>query len=341
MKKHMVLISVLVFMLGSCDDQMLSSDYQGGDWFYLESEGAIMPVWVTGNKSSNIFILYLHGGPGQSAMGEKPMSGVPRLEQDYAIVYWDQRGSGISQGNAKPESLTIEQCLEDLWKLVHLIRNKYNNPSLFLMGNSWGGTLGTAYLLDSTNQQYISGWIDIDGDHDWESSIKLSADWVKNAALEKIANEENVGHWENELEWYNNATPSWDSGFVERHYDNLYDLNGITYSFSLTINYLDYLNTPMTFSYPMNNDYIDKNFILPTTLNMHPEMHKILVPALILWGRHDGILPVELGQTAFDSFGTNANDKYLYVFENSAHTPHIEEQDLFIEKVRVFIEKYK
>ncbi|MDR0387748.1 MAG: alpha/beta hydrolase [Treponema sp.] len=341
MKKYMTGVLVLVFILGSCGDQFLSSDYQDGDWFYLESKGAIMPVWVNGNKSSNIFILYLHGGPGQSAMGEKPMSGIPKLEQDYAVVYWDQRGSGISQGNVRPETLTIEQCVEDLWKLVHLIRYKYDNPSLFLMGNSWGGTLGMVYLLDPANQQYVSGWIDIDGEHNWENSIKLSAQWVQDRAMEKIMEGENAGRWQEELAWYANTTPSWDSGFVERHYENLYDLNGITYNFSLTINYLDYLNTPMTFSYPMNNNYIDKNFSLPTTLNLRPEMHKITVPTLILWGRHDGILPVEMAQTAFDSLGTNDNAKYKYIFENSAHTPHIEEQDAFVEKVRIFIKEYK
>jgi pimeloyl-ACP methyl ester carboxylesterase len=195
--------------------------------------------------------------------------------------------------------------------------------------------------LDPANQRNIRGWIDIDGDHDWENSIKLSAKWVMDRAGKKVANGENADHWSNELEWYNTATPSWDSGFVDRHYENLYDLNGITYNFSLTINYLDYLNTPMTFSYPMNNSYINKNFILPATLNMHPEMKNILAPVLILWGRHDGILPVELAQTAFDSFGTKTNDKSLHIFENTAHTPHIEEQDLFVEKVRAFIENYK
>jgi pimeloyl-ACP methyl ester carboxylesterase len=190
----MIFILVFVFILGSCDDQLLSRDYQGGDWFYLENKGAIMPVWVSGNKSSNVFILYLHGGPGQLAMGERPMSGIPKLEKDYAVVYWDQRGSGISQGNAKPESLTIEQCLEDLWKLVHLI--------------------------------------------------------------------------------------------------------------------------------------------------MYPEMGNIDVPILILWGEHDGILPVEMADTAYASF-TGTSNKHIYKFGNSAHTPHIEEQDVFVEKVRAFVEDYK
>jgi hypothetical protein len=87
------------------------------------------------------------------------------------------------------------------------------------MGNSWGGTLGTVYLLDSANQEYISGWIDIDGEHDWENSINLSAAWAQDKAREKIAKKENAGRWEKEIEWYKTTTPSWGSGFVERHYE--------------------------------------------------------------------------------------------------------------------------
>jgi pimeloyl-ACP methyl ester carboxylesterase len=157
----------------------------------------------------------------------------------------------------------------------------------------------------------------------------------------RLAAGENTGRWEDELAWYAAAAPSWDSGFVERHYENLYDLNGITYNFSLTINYLDYLNTPMTFSYPMNYSYSDKNFNLPSTLDLRPEMSNITLPVLILWGRHDGILPVKMAQDAHRSFGTPPNDKYLHIFKNSAHTPHIEEQDAFAEKVRAFVEQYK
>ena len=129
MKKHLILSIIFVFLLGSCDDQLLSKDYQGGDWFYLESKGAIMPVWVTGNKSSKVFVLYLHGGPGGSAIGSVYMAGLRKMKSDYAIVYWDQRGSGESKGNAKPESFTLEQCVEDLWKLVHILRYKYQERS--------------------------------------------------------------------------------------------------------------------------------------------------------------------------------------------------------------------
>jgi pimeloyl-ACP methyl ester carboxylesterase len=336
------LFLVLIFLLGSCDTQ-LRDDYQDGDWFYLENEMAIMPVWVTGNKASNVFIIYLHGGPGSSAIAEMSMSsGLKKMRQEYAVVYWDQRGSGISQGNAKPDSFTVNQCVEDLQKLVWLIRYKYNNPYLFLMGHSWGGTLGTVYLLDTKNQQYFSGWIEIDGVNDWENHSKLSAEWVKNKAKEKIAAGENAGHWQKEIEWYD-SIPFFDNDFdvSDRHRKNLNDLKGVYYNGSPDINYLSYaLNTPLGISFLTNNYNIEKNFALPTS-NLHPEMRNITIPVMILWGRQDGIVPVEMAQSAFDYIGTDRNDKYLYLFENSAHTPQIEEPELFCEKVKTFVDKYR
>jgi pimeloyl-ACP methyl ester carboxylesterase len=334
-------IFVLIFILNSCDNQ-LRDDYQEGDWFYLENAGAVMPVWVTGNKASNVFIIFLHGGPGSSAIGEMPMSGLKNLRQDYAIVYWDQRGSGISQGNAKPDSLTVDQCVEDLEKLVHLIRYKYNNPYLFLMGHSWGGTLGTVYLLDSKNQHYFSGWIEIDGGNDWENHAKLSAEWVKGMAREKIAVGENADHWKKEIEWYDNIH-FFDNDFdiSDRHRKNLNDLKGVYYKGSPDINYLSYvINTPLTISFLTNNYNVEKNFTLPTS-NLHTQMCNITIPTMILWGRHDGIFPVEMAQSAFDYIGTDRNDKYLYIFENSAHFPQIEEPELFCEKVKIFVDKYR
>jgi pimeloyl-ACP methyl ester carboxylesterase len=74
-------------------------------------------------------------------------------------------------------------------------------------------------------------------------------------------------------------------------------------------------------------------------INLVPEMHKITVPSLIMWGRHDGILPVEIAYEAYDKIGSS--NKYLQIFEYSGHFTFYEEPDLFIERVRTFINKYK
>jgi pimeloyl-ACP methyl ester carboxylesterase len=118
-----------------------------------------MPVWVRGHKNAQVFILVLHGGPGARATEYIGLPSFNSLEKEYAVVYWDQLGSGNSQGNARPESLTREHFKQDLDKLMELIRVKYKQPSLFLLGHSGGGTLGTLYPVDSQRLNKIKGWI--------------------------------------------------------------------------------------------------------------------------------------------------------------------------------------
>jgi pimeloyl-ACP methyl ester carboxylesterase len=340
MKKYKFLIVVLaaIYFFASCDDELLNDEYKGGDWFYLENKGAVMPVWVRGNISSNVFIIFLHGGPGGTSL-EAAISPVHKqLQNDYAFVYYDQRGSGGAQGNSKPENLTVEQFVEDLEKIVHVVRYKYKNPILFLMGGSWGGGLGTAYLLKETNQQYISGWIGRDTAHNLEEGMILSWEWVKNRANEKIDAGIDVNYWRKELNWYNNTSPSWNNK-INRHSDNVNKLDGYYYDPSNNTEFPRW-TAPLPLLFFLNSDYIMKHFNLDN-FNLSPEMYKIKLPSLILWGRHDGILPVELAQDAYDNLGTESSDKYLYIFEYSAHSPEREEPELFVERVKEFVEKYR
>ncbi|MCL2012423.1 MAG: alpha/beta fold hydrolase [Cystobacterineae bacterium] len=340
--KVVIILFAITLFLSSCGDFLLNDEFKGGDWFYLENAGAIMPVWVKGNKSSNTFVIFLHGGPGDTAMTVEPA--FKTLEKDYAFVYYDQRGSGIAQGNAKPESFTIEQFVEDLLKLVHLIRHKYNNPTLFLMGHSWGGALGTAYLVDAQNQQYISGWIEIDGASNFKVGLERSVDWVTNKAKEKIEAGEDVKHWKKELGWYGKSVVFDNYKVISRHVSNVDKLNGYVFDPSKKPHYgiSDYLNSPLSLSVYLNSFNMLSNHNLNLNeFNLTPEMHKITVPSLVLWGNHDGILPVELAYNSYNNLGTHTNDKYLNIFEYSAHSPQLEEPELFVEKVKEFVEKYK
>jgi pimeloyl-ACP methyl ester carboxylesterase len=339
MKKNIILIILLIgFFLGACNDQLLNDEYKGGDWFYLENNGAVMPVWVRGNKSSNVFIIFLHGGPGTTSLDIAISPAHKQLQNDYALVYYDQRLSGGAQGNAKPESLTLEQFVEDLEKIVYLVRYKYKNPTIFLMGHSWGGGLGTAYLLSTENQKYISGWIGGDTAHNWEEGMILSWEWVKNKANAKIDAGIDVNYWKKELDWYNTASYTWDN-FLNRHVNNVDKLDGYYYNSSNNTDFPRWTAPlPLLFFLYFNN--MQKQFNLEK-LNLSSQMYRITIPSMILWGRHDGIFPVELAQDAYDSLGTDSNNKYLCIFEYSAHSPLREEPDLFVFKVKEFIEKYR
>ena len=82
--------------------------------FWVERNEAVMPVWVEGNIESGVFVIFNHGGPGSSGTLESIIEANPgdacpswpsplkALEDDYAVVYWDQRHSGLSKGDVDP-----------------------------------------------------------------------------------------------------------------------------------------------------------------------------------------------------------------------------------------------
>ena len=338
MKKYIVSLLLLLSTV-SCENLLLEPEYREGDFFYLENDGAIMPVWVKGNKRSGVFVVFLHGGPGLTSDTYANSPTYKRLQKKYAFVYWDQRLSGASQGNPDPQTLTLDQFVEDTEKIIILIKHKYKLKKVFLIGKSWGGCLGTAYLLKVENQANISGWIEIDGAHNLKDGIPLSQEWVKNKARERIKQGIDVEYWRKEINWYN-SNPKINTSYQMRHGRNLNKLNGIYLNPDNDPGNRVPLRSPIPQFYLLNAWYINNHMDL-RNIDLTPMMHKIRVPAMVLWGRHDGTLPVDLAEDAFNALGTDSTIKELHIFENSAHSPSFEEPDLFIDIVVDFIEKYR
>lgn len=90
-------------------------------------------------------IIFLHGGPGgdhRSLLSLAESYDGASLADDHLLVFWDQRGSGLSRRHDK-ESLTIDRFVADLALLVD--RFSPDAPAL-LIGESWGGMYATAYI---------------------------------------------------------------------------------------------------------------------------------------------------------------------------------------------------
>jgi pimeloyl-ACP methyl ester carboxylesterase len=206
------------------------------------------------------------------------------------------------------------------------------------MGHSWGGGLSAAYLLDSNNQQHISGWIEIDGAHNLKDGNNWSIDWVISKANERINEGIDENKWQREINWYNNFSGQFTyNDFIERHLNNVWDLGGYFYDPSIVIKTPIWTSPIPLFSHFIL--YVTRNFYV-SELNLSPEMNKITIPSLILWGRHDGSLPVELAANAYDNLGTPGNEKHIHIFENSGHVPFVEEEGIFIVRVKEFVNKY-
>jgi proline iminopeptidase len=321
-----------------------SAHLEDGDFFFVRNKGAVMPVWVKGNTSSGVFLINLHGGPGGSSIVGTIVPAMQDLENEFAVVYWDQRASGLSQGNPSPTTFTVEQYVEDTDLVVDTLAELYAPTSVFLYGHSWGGALGAAYLTDTDRQAKITGYIDIASGHNLVAGLPKSVIWLREYATEQIALGNEAEHWQNVFDWCDSAPDM----TVPDNYFKLVEYrqgsNDVTYdpdsagSFGPDSEFV--FLSPMSFAVFFNEGNLGSQFNI-LELNLSADMANIVLPSIVLWGRHDGRNTAEMGQDAYDSLGTQSADKTLVFFENSAHQPFLEEQDLFVAEVTNFVERYR
>lgn len=109
--------------------------------------GAHQAVNVRGADRANPIILFVHGGPGAVEMPiawsfQRPW------EDFFTVVQWDQRGAGKSFPLNDPEALAptlnVERYRDDAIELIELLRRRYGQRKVFLLGHSWGSVVGLA-----------------------------------------------------------------------------------------------------------------------------------------------------------------------------------------------------
>ena len=117
------------------EDPSLPAVEMNGTRFHVETMG----------DPANPAIVFLHGGPGGDYRDMLRLAGRHHgysLADDHFLVFWDQRGSGLSARVGKG-SLVIDQFVADLDAMV----NRYSpGRPVFLVGESWGGMLATRYI---------------------------------------------------------------------------------------------------------------------------------------------------------------------------------------------------
>ena len=339
-------------LLTACNKQELNDLTRINDHFYVKSEGANLPVQIEGNLNSGVVVLLLHGGPGGDATiyNEATKTFSNKMEENYAMVYYDQRSSGISSGKFKKrEELNIKQHVLDLNRVISAIKFRYENiDKIYLMGHSWGGTLGTAFLLTPGYEEQINGWIEVDGAHNFDGTPEIK-EHFRNVGSDMIANNLSVDFWDEAI------------SFVETmEDDNSLDISQLnSYGFEAE-NYLaqdgfltgedisvDYLN--MFYSSKHNNVTASTNLFFTSSgfgmfdevssTNFTERLNEISLPCLFLWGKYDFVVPPTLGIEAYQKVSTPVKDKRLIIFETSGHSPMINQPKSFTDEVIRWIEE--
>jgi proline iminopeptidase len=97
--------------------------------FHLETFGS----------DTNEVVVVLHGGPGNDY---RYLLDLKELADNYFVVFYDQRGTGLSP-RVNAEELTLENMILDLNNIIsHFAPDK----KVSIIGHSWGGMLASGYL---------------------------------------------------------------------------------------------------------------------------------------------------------------------------------------------------
>ena len=99
--------------------------------------------WITirGQDIHNPVLLFLAGGPGGSelVMTRRYLS---ELEAHFVVVNWDQPGAGKSYNAVDISTLTPERYVSDAYELTQLLRERFQQEKIYVLGESWGSILG-------------------------------------------------------------------------------------------------------------------------------------------------------------------------------------------------------
>ena len=106
----------------------------------VEINGVEQGMFIKGKDASKPVLLYLHGGMPDYFLTERNPTG---LDEDFVVVWWEQRGSGLSYSpDMAPESLTAEQLVADTLALTDYLRERFGQDRIYLMGHSGGTFIG-------------------------------------------------------------------------------------------------------------------------------------------------------------------------------------------------------
>lgn len=98
---------------------------------------------IRGHDIHNPVLLFLSGGPGSSEAA-RVLRFNSELEKHFVVVIWEQRGCGKSYPSLNPKSrLTVDQYAADIVELTELLRARFDEDKIYLVGHSWGTIIGT------------------------------------------------------------------------------------------------------------------------------------------------------------------------------------------------------
>jgi pimeloyl-ACP methyl ester carboxylesterase len=136
--------------------------------------GVKMGMFIESKDTRHPVLLYLHGGLPEYFLTQKYPTG---LENYFTVVWWEQRGSGISyDADIPPETITSEQMISDTKEVTNYLLKRFGQEKIYLMAHS-GGTF-TGIQTAAQHPELFHAYIGVAQISDQLKSEKLAYDYM-------------------------------------------------------------------------------------------------------------------------------------------------------------------
>ena len=293
----------------------------------VEVNGSIQNIRVRAAKKGLPVILFLHGGPGVCDR-HNILRDHSDLAEDFTLVCWDQRGSGKSYTpDIKKSVPKVADYVDDVEFMLEYLTGKFGVRKVAMVGHSWGSIIGVLAAARRPDLlfAYVGEGQFVDGDRNEEGSYRFCLEEAKRrgdkkalAALEKGAPVDGV-YPDNKsmmtqrdcLSRYGGAIHGGKQGLVKGLLMPL--LKTKEYSLADIVKYAQGATYLTDVMWP---DVVGQRLSAIKSLD---------VPVVITQGRHDYNTPSAIAKEWFDALSALAK-KWVW-FENSAHSPDVEEPE--------------
>ncbi|KAA3664361.1 MAG: alpha/beta hydrolase [Chloroflexi bacterium] len=307
----------------------------------VEVNGRNQWISVRGHDVNKPVLLFLAGGPGGSQLAtvRRTLNG---LEEHFVVVNWEQPGAGKSFNVADRKSLTPESYIQDGVQLVGYLQNRFGEEKVYVMGESWGSALGI--MLVQRYPEMFHAFIGTGQMVAFLENDLLCYDFALNWAqergdLQKVERLRQQGPppYYGEgiamkqaaylMDTFNYM--SQDPNIPNGGFNTFGDLASVEYGLMDKVNWARGPLDTLGVVYPHLWE-----------VDFRQQVTKLDVPVYFLIGRHDVNAPVHLTEEYYDLL--DAPQKALIWFEQSGHTPWVEESEKVVDVManRVLVETY-
>lgn len=299
----------------------------------VEIGGVEQTIYLRGHDRNNPVMLFVHGGPGVPEMGVARTFGL-RLEEHFVVVHWDQRGAGNSCSPDVPdESLRLEQYLSDTAELVNLLRSRFGVEKIYLVGHSWGSILGvlSAERHPELFHAYVGMGQVVNMKRGEDISYRFVLDRAQAEGNEKALQELATIHPP-----YATTQELLDQrAWLSHYHGDVYEGGGTSELVRGILFSPEYSIGKKISFYGCAINSVDQAWSDVQKIDFIRDVPRLDVPVYFFAGRHDYNTPFELVEEFSRTLDAPHNE--IVWFENSAHSPNLEEpdryQEILIQKV--------